>query len=72
MQRAEFNTMSHHANTYVKYMGDTHYVIAVNFSEALFALTPDKGDYPADEWVWVRCEGVSLIKNQVVKFFPGA
>ncbi|GEM_PF-1177360 len=68
MQRAEFNTMSHHANMYVRYCDETHYVISVNFTEALFALVPDKDDYPADEWTWVRCESVSLLKSEVVAF----
>jgi len=69
MQRAEFNSMRHNANTFVEYDNSVYYVIAVNFSEALFALVPDNSNYPADEWTWVRCESVTLRKPaEVVEF----
>ena len=69
MQRAEFNSMAHHANMYVEYEGDLYYVIATNLSEALFALVPSKDKFPADEWMWVRCESVSLRKPAKVIAF---
>lgn len=69
MQRAEFNAMAHHANMYVEYEGDLYYVIATNFPEALFALVPSKGEFPADEWMWARCESVSLRKPAKVIAF---
>lgn len=68
MKRFEFDTMDHHANMFVNYMGKSHYVISVNFPEALFGLVPQKEDYPADEWSWVRCENVELIKSNVIQF----
>lgn len=69
MQRAEFNTMQHHANMFVEYGDETYYVISVNYPEALFGLVPNKADsFDIDEWIWVRCESVALIKSEVVNF----
>ena len=69
MHRAIFNTIKHHAHMYVMYEGVKHYVIASNFSEGLFALVPERDHIPADEWQWVRCESVELIKTGVVLGF---
>lgn len=69
MNRATFNTMEHHAHMYAMYEGAKHYVIASNFNEGLFALVPERKQTPADEWQWVRCESVELIKMGVVLGF---
>lgn len=55
--------MGHHANMWAMYEGEKHYIIASNFPEGLFALTKDKVYTPAEEWAWVRCESVELIKT---------
>lgn len=69
MQRAEFNAMPHHENMLVEYEGESYYVISVNFPEALFGLVPNKRDtFDVEEWTWVRCESVKLIKSEVVNF----
>ena len=54
---------------YVMYEGVKHYVIASNFTEGLFALVPERAPTPADEWQWVRCESVELVKTGVVLGF---
>jgi hypothetical protein len=64
----EFDNTGHHANMWVIYCGKKHYVISANFPERLFALVPEKEDVPLDEWCWVRCENVSLIKNEILNF----
>jgi len=64
----EFDNMSHHANMWVIYKGDKHYVISSDFTERLFALTVDKENVEPDEWSWVRCENVELIKNRLLNF----
>jgi len=69
MHRAVFNIMKHHAHMYVMYRGARHYVIATNLNEGLFALVPERVPTPADEWQWVRCESVELIKTGVVLGF---
>jgi hypothetical protein len=61
MTQNEFNTMQHHANTFVMYQGKQHYVISVDFREQLFGLVEEKEAVPKDEWLWVRCENVTLI-----------
>lgn len=66
MRTFEFDNMEHHANMYVRYGGDVYYVISVNFPERLFGLVQSKADYPADEWLWVRCENVEVVKNNVI------
>jgi len=68
MKRFEFDNLEHHANMWVIHQGKKYYVISVCFPEALFGLVPQKEDYPADEWSWVRCESVELIKNEVIIF----
>ncbi len=57
----EFNKMGFHANMWVMYKGEKHYMISLSFPEALFGLVPTKEDYPPDEWSWVRCENCELI-----------
>ncbi|MFQ3188901.1 MAG: hypothetical protein ACI936_000021 [Paraglaciecola sp.] len=52
----------------VTYQGEKHYVISVNYPEALFGLVPQKEGYPTDEWSWVRCENVALMVNKVIHF----
>lgn len=69
MNRAIFNTMKHHTHMHVMYESVKHYVIASNFTEGLFALVPERAPTPADEWQWVRCESVELIKTGVVLGF---
>lgn len=64
----EFDNTGHHANMWVIYCGEKYYVISANFPERLFALVPEKEYVPLDEWCWVRCENVSLIKNEILKF----
>ena len=60
MTRQEFNNSSFHANTWVAYQNELKYVIAINFDEALFALTDEKADIHPEEWRWVRCESVTV------------
>lgn len=62
MKIEEFNSRRWHANTWVTYEGQKYYVISVNFPEGLLGLVPDKQDYPADEWSWVRCENIQLVE----------
>jgi len=59
MTRYEFNNSRFHANTWVVYENEMKYVIAIDFEEALFALTDEKANIPAEEWRWVRCESVT-------------
>lgn len=69
MTSSEFDNTKHHPNMWVIYEGEKHYVIAANFPERLFALVPAKEEeVPADEWSWVRCENVALIKSQIIIF----
>ena len=62
MNIEEFNKTRFSANMFVNYQGKKHYVISVDFEEALFGIVPDKSDYPQEEWLWVRCENAELIK----------
>lgn len=56
----EFNSTSFHANMFCTYKGDRAFIISVNFEEALLGLAESKADIPAEEWLWVRCENVTL------------
>lgn len=60
MTRDEFNSSRFNANTWVLYEDELRYVIAIDFEEALFALTEEKAPVPAEEWRWVRCESVTV------------
>ena len=58
MTLEEFNNSRFGANMFVMYQGKDHYVISLDFEEALFGLVPDKNDYDPEEWKWVRCENI--------------
>lgn len=62
MTLTEFDNTPHHANMWVTYQNKKHYVISVDFPERLFALIEEKEAAPLDEWQWVRCENIELIK----------
>jgi|TARA_Y100001956_G_scaffold27558_1_gene27340 hypothetical protein len=68
MTQYEFDTMGHNATMWVMYQGQRKYVIALSFTERLFALVDSKDSYPADVWQWVRCENVELIKCKTLQF----
>ena len=68
MKPFEFDTGEFGVHTWVMYQGVKKYVISLSFPERLFALVPDKSDFPPDEWTWVRCENVELIKSEVINF----
>ena len=59
----EFNNHRFGASMYVTYQGRDMYVISVSFEEALLALVPDKSAYKPEEWVWVRCENITIISE---------
>lgn len=61
MTLTEFDNTPHHANMWVMYQDEKHYVISVDFQERLFALVEEKEAAPMDEWRWVRCENIELI-----------
>ena len=61
MTLEEFNKTRFGGNMFARYKNDTWFVMSVDFSEGLFGLTEHKKEYPADEWMWVRCENVELI-----------
>jgi hypothetical protein len=63
MTLKEFNDSRFGANMFVMYQGENHYVISLDFEEALFGLVPDKKDYNPEEWRWVRCENVVIISE---------
>ena len=66
----EFDATGFRADMWVEYIGNKrylnkgqkYYVIAVSFPEALLALVERDEDTPPDEWSWVRCENVTLVK----------
>lgn len=60
MNIEQFDKTRWGANMFVTHEGKKKYVIAVDFTERLLALTPARADYPADEWNWVRCENIEL------------
>ena len=65
MNRVEFDATGFHADMWVIYQGERHYVVSVDFEERLFGLIDDKHDVPADEWKWVRCESVKLASDNI-------
>lgn len=70
MHPHEFDNTRFSAHTWVMYKGKRFFMIAVNFDERLFALVEEKAAVPVDEWLWVRCENVEIIKNQLIPFPP--
>lgn len=60
MNIEQFDNTRWGANMFVTHESEKKYVIAVDFTERLLALTPEKADYPVDEWSWVRCENIEL------------
>lgn len=68
MTPSEFDSFKHHSMMWVMYNGHKKYIISLSFTERLFALVDDRGDFPADEWQWVRCENVELITCKTLNF----
>jgi hypothetical protein len=68
MTLSEFDSFKHHGMMWVMHNGRKKYVISLSFTERLFALVDDRGDFSADEWQWVRCENVELIKCKTLAF----
>ena len=65
MTLEEFYECRFGANMFVTYQGNIHYVISVNFEEALLGLVPDKSDYDPEEWSWVRCENITISEREI-------
>ena len=63
MTLEEFNNHRFGANMFVMYQGKDHYVISVDFEEALFGLVPSKEAIDREYWNWVRCENVTILSN---------
>ena len=59
----EFNKTRWGGNMFCTYNSEKHFVMSVDFIEALVGLTNERADIPQDEWVWVRCENIDLINN---------
>ena len=63
MTLEEFNNYKFGANMFVMYQGKDHYVISVDFEEALFGLVPSKEAIDPEYWNWVRCENVTILSD---------
>ena len=73
MNILEFDNSSMGSVRYVMHDGEKKFVISQNNFERLFGLLPEKpaetfSDKDAWQIEWVRCENVTPIKSEVVRF----
>ena len=59
----EFYNTRFGGNMFCTYQGQKKFIMSVSFEEALFGLTDEKADIHPEEWIWVRCENIELIKD---------